>query len=231
MKNNTTISKILQEVINEEKVKEKAKKYKYEEKARKADVSTVLRYQLAGSIEECESLRELPAYGIKHGLVKIDYSTLSKKGKEIPYEIALELLEETMQKANRAKRRTLSKEYNRFVKCFDTTVWVDTKDKWDWTPYREGENGIKAHVSYQPTTGLPDKFSIGAIKIGDTTKLEEFCKNGKEDDCVLADRGGSQCRQVLPLGLCRTGFCYSHTRKGEIRKSCPARLYPRQQIC
>jgi hypothetical protein len=189
MKNNTIISKILQGVINEEKVKKIAKKYKYEETARKADVSTVLRYQLAGSIEECESLRELPFYGIKHGLTKLDYSTLSKKGKEIPYEIALEVMEETMRKANRAKRRALTKEYNRFVRCFDTTVWVDTKNKWSWSPYRAGGNGIKAHISYQPSTGLPDKFSIGAIKIGDTAKLEEFCKNGQEADCVLADRG------------------------------------------
>ena len=179
----------MQEVINEEKVKKIAKKYEYEEKARKATVSTVLRYQLAGSIEECESLRELAVYGIKHGLTKLDYSTLSKKGKEIPYEIALELLEETMQKANRAKRRALTKEYNRFVRCFDTTVWVDSKNKWNWAPYRESENGIKAHVSYQPSTGLPDKFSIGEIKIGDTAKLEEFCKNGKDSDCILADRG------------------------------------------
>ena len=120
---------------------------------------------------------------------KVNYSTLSKKYKEIPYEIALELLEDTMEKANRVKRRSLSSEYNRFVKCFDTTVWVDTRNRWKWTPYRQGENGIKAHVSYQPATGLPDKFSIGAIKIGDTAKLEEFCKNSREDDCVLADRG------------------------------------------
>jgi len=189
MKNHTIINKILQEVINEEKVKKIVEKYKDKDKARKAKVSTVLRYQLAGSIEESGSLRELPAYGMKHGLVKIDYSTLSKKGKEIPYEIALELLEERMKKANRGKRRRLSREYNRFIKCFDTTVWIDLRNKWNWAPYREGENGIKAHISYQPSTGLPDKFSIGEIKIGDTAKLEEFCKNGKEDDCILADRG------------------------------------------
>lgn len=189
MKNNTTVSKIMQEVINEEKVKKIAEKYNYEDKARKAKVHTVLQYQFAGSVEESESLRELPSYGIEHGLVKLDYSTLSKKGKEIPYEIALEVLEETMQQANRAKRRALSEEYSRFVRCFDTTVWVDIKNKWGWSPYRKGENGIKAHVSYQPSTGLPDKFSIGEIKIGDTAKLEEFCKNVQEGDCVLADRG------------------------------------------
>jgi hypothetical protein len=189
MKNNTIISKIMQEVINEEKVKKMAEKNKYGDKARKASVSTVLRYQLAGSIEECESLREMSVYGVKHGLAKLDYSTLSKKGKEIPYEISMEILEETMEKSNRGKRRAIVKEYNRFVRCFDTTVWVDTKNKWNWAPYREGENGIKAHISYQPSTGLPDKFSIGEIKIGDTAKLEEFCKDSQEADCVLADRG------------------------------------------
>ena len=70
MKNNNTINKMMQGVINEEKVKKLSTKHNYEETARKATVSVVLRYHLAGSIEECESLREVPSHGMKHGLVK-----------------------------------------------------------------------------------------------------------------------------------------------------------------
>jgi len=189
MKYNTTVSKILQEVIREKEIEEISKKHGYEEKARKARVSEIIRYQLSGAIEKSESYRDMETDGIKNGLLKVDYSTLSRKSKEIPYEIALEILEETMRKANRAKRRAITKEYSRFVRCFDTTVWVDTHKKWNWTPYQEGKNGIKAHISYHPSTGLPDKFNIGAIKVGDTAKLEEFCRRGEETDCILADRG------------------------------------------
>jgi hypothetical protein len=189
MKHNTTIQKIMQEVISEEKVKKITKECNYADTARKATVSTILRYHLVGAIESSASYRELEIYGAKHTGVTLDYSTLSKKGKEIPYEIALELMQGIMSKSNRAKRRAISRDYNRFIRCFDTTVWVDTHNRWKWTPYRANENGIKAHVSYRPETGLPDKFSIGAIKIGDGAKPEEFCKVSEDGDCVLADRG------------------------------------------
>ena len=189
MNNNTTIKKILQEIIQEKEVKEICRKINYEEKARKASVSCVLRYQLTGAIEKCVSYRELAIYGSSHISESLDYSTLSKKSKEIPYEISLELLERVMKRSNRAKRRQLTKEYNRFVRCFDTTRLIDTTNRWDWTPYEKKLNGIKVHVSYQPETGLPDSFSVGKIHVGDTAHLEEFCKGNDNATCVLADRG------------------------------------------
>ena len=189
MKYNTTISKILQEVIKEKEIEEMSEKHKYKEKARKAKVSTVLRYQMAGSMEESRSYRELEIDGMKHGLVKIDHSTLSRKGKEIPYEIAMDLLELTMERANRARKRKITKEYNRFIRAFDTTFLINQTGSWDWSPYRNGKSGIKAHVSYRPETGLPDKFNIGKVLVGDTEHLEEFCRNGADGDCILADRG------------------------------------------
>ena len=189
MRNNTTISKIMQEVIKEKEIKELCEKYKYEDKARKAKVSMVLQYQMSGAMEESASYRELEIDGRKNGLEKVDYSTLSKKGKEIPYRIALELLENTMAKANRSKRRKLTKEYSRFVRCFDTTRFVERNSKWKWANHQESCSEIKAHLSYCPETGLPDRFNIGEITVGDTEYLEEFCRNGGEADCTLADRG------------------------------------------
>lgn len=189
MKHNTTVSKILQEIIREKEIEELSEKHGYEDKGRKAKVTTMIRYHLSGAIEKSESYRAMEIDGMKNGLVETDYSTLSRKSKEIPYEISLELLVKTMERANRKQRRAITKEYNRFVRCFDTTVWVDTNKRWNWTPYQEGKNGIKAHISYQASMGLPDRFSIGAIKVGDTAKLEEFCQKGEETDCVLADRG------------------------------------------
>jgi len=189
MNNNTTISKILQEIIREKEMQESSKKYGYEEKARKATVKAVLEYHLAGAIEKCASYRELEIYGAKHTAVPLDYSTLSKKSKEIPYEIALELLERTMRESNRTKRRKLTKEYNRFVRSFDTTRFIAKRKSWNWTPYKDDKNGIKVHVSYQPESCLPDRVNVGKIHVGDTAHLEEFCKDGDDVSCVLADRG------------------------------------------
>ena len=189
MNNNTTIKKILQEVIKEKEIKEIARKYNYEDKARKASVSVLYQYQVTGAIEKSVSYRELSIYGASHGLPELDYSTLSKKGKEVPYELALELLERLMKRANRAKRRKLSREYNRFVRSFDTTRLIDSQKRWNWTPYEKELNGIKVHVSYQPETGLPDKFSIGKIHVGDTAHLEAFCEEKDDVSCVVADRG------------------------------------------
>jgi hypothetical protein len=189
MNNNTTISKILQEIIREKEMEAASKKYGYEEKARKATVSAVLRYHLSGAIGKCTGYRELEIYGAKHTGVSLDYSTLSKKSKEIPYEIAMDLLERTMTEANRTKRRKLTKEYNRFVRSFDTTRFIAKRESWKWTPYEGDKNGIKVHVSYQPESGLPDRFNVGKIHVGDTAHLEEFCQDGDDVSCVLADRG------------------------------------------
>jgi hypothetical protein len=188
MKNNTIVSEQLQVAFEEKTITEIASKHGYTEKARKATVHQVMCYQMAGAIEQCGSYRELEIYGSKHTGVKLDHSTLSRKCKEIPYEIAMTVLGETMEKSNRAKRRKLEKEYNRFIRIFDTTFLIDTKERWNWAPYRDGENGIKVHVSYQ-SGGLPDKINIGAATVGDTAHLEEFGKAGEETDCVLADRG------------------------------------------
>ena len=179
----------MQEIICEKEIREVTKKYRYEDVGRKASVSVMLGYHLSGAIEKCESYRELEIYGLKHTGVALDYSTLSRKSKEIPYEIALDMLELTMKKANRSKRRKLSKEYNRFVKSFDTTRLIDKHKRWSWAPYDGDKNGIKVHISYQPESGLPDKFSIGKIHVGDTAYLDGFCKDSDGTDCVLADRG------------------------------------------
>jgi hypothetical protein len=189
MNNNTTINKILQEVIVEKEIEELSEKHKYAETARKATASTVFRYQMAGSMEESSSYRELEIDGMKHGLVRLDHTTLSRKGKEIPYEIALDLLELTMERANRARKRKITKEYSRFVRAFDTTFLIDQTGRWGWSPYRDGKSGIKAHISYRPETGLPDKFNIGKVLVGDTEHLEEFCRDGADGDCIVADRG------------------------------------------
>ena len=189
MKHNTTISEILQEIIREKEIMEMSEKQGYEDAARKATVATMYRYQLSGAIEKSESYRDLEIDGMKNGLLRTDYTTLSRKSKEIPYEIALELLEGTMERCNRTKRRQVTKEYNRFVRNFDTTRFIAKRKSWSWTPYEGDKNGIKVHVSYQPESGLPDRFSIGKINVGDTEHVEDFCKNGTESDCVLADRG------------------------------------------
>lgn len=189
MKHNTTISEIMQEVICEKEIEEITKKQGYEEKARTAKVSVILGYQLCGAVEKSESYRELEIDGEKNGLRKVDYSTLSRKSKEIPYEITLELLELTMGRCNRSSRRQVTKEYNRFIRIFDTTRFVDLNSKWKWACHQDSCSEVKAHISYCAQTGLPDKFNIGQITVGDTEYLEDFCKNSTESDCILADRG------------------------------------------
>ena len=66
MKNNTTISNILQAVFQESEITELSQRNGYEEKARKATVTEIMRYQMAGAIEQCVSYRELEIYGNKH---------------------------------------------------------------------------------------------------------------------------------------------------------------------
>ena len=129
MKNNTTKNKIMQEVIKEKEIKELAEKYGYADSGRKLTVYSLCQYYMVSAIDEAKSQRDLASQGLINGLVKVHHTSISKKSKEVPYEIYLELCRSIIAKSNRAVRRKITPKYNRIVKAIDTTRVIESSGK------------------------------------------------------------------------------------------------------
>jgi hypothetical protein len=196
MNNNTPKNKILQEVISEKEIKEITTKYGYCDTGRKLTVYRLCQYYMVSAMEESKSQRELATQGKSHGLVKVDHTSLSKKSKEVPYEIYLELCGNIIAKSNRSVRRKVSREYNRIVKAIDSTRIIEPSNKWEWASYKQGHSGIKLHVSHLPESGLPSEIFVSEINVSDSSELTNF---GDSEACLLADRGFMSIQKMCEL--------------------------------
>jgi len=196
MKNNTTIQKILQEVKKEEEVKNLGEKYGYKEVGRKLTAYGLMQYYMGSSMLKATSFRELAETNEKLGLRKVDYSELSKKAKEVPYEIYLDLCKEIFAKRNREKRRTLTKDYNKIIEAVDSTRIIAKNGKYDWAMYKEGQSGIKIHVSYMPETKMPLKITPTEINVQDMTRIQDFYDRNM---CLVADRGYIDVKKMCEM--------------------------------
>lgn len=196
MKNNNTIQKILQEVISEKEIMEFGEKYNYEEVGRKLTAYGLMQYFMGSSIMKIKSYRELAETSTTLGLIKVDYSELSLKAKQVPYEIYLEACKEIFAKFNRDKRRDLTKEYNRVISAIDSTRVVAKTGKFDWAMYKEGQSGIKIHVAYMPQTKMPLKIVPTEINVQDMERIQDFYDRGM---CLVADRGYINVRKMCEM--------------------------------
>ena len=196
MNNNTTVQKILQEAIREKEIKELSAKYGYEEVGRKLTAYGLLQYFMGSSLLKIRSYRELAETSETLGLIKVDYSELSKKAKQVPYEIYLELCHEIFSRFNREKRRKLTKEYNKVIAAIDSTRIISKNGKFDWAMYKDGQSGIKLHVSYMPETKMPLKIVPTEINVQDVERIEEFYDR---NICLIADRGYINVRKMCEM--------------------------------
>lgn len=180
------IARILQEVGRQEEIEELEEKYGYKETGRKMTVRVLLQYFLLGAMLESRSYRELSIQGQEYKLKKVDYSTLSKKATEVPYEIYLDLFDVIFNKCNRNDKREIRSKYGRILKIIDSTRIIAAESKWIWGSYKNHKSGIKLHVSYLPGSGTPSQIEVSPIKVGDSLLLERFMEN---DTLLLCDRG------------------------------------------
>jgi hypothetical protein len=151
---------------------------------------------MGSAMLKIKSYRELAETSGTLGVTKVDYSELSKKAKEVPYEIYLELCRETFAKFNREKRRKLTREYNRVIAAIDSTRVVSKYGKFDWAMYKEGQSGIKLHVSYMPEAKTPLKIVPTEINVQDMERIEEFYDR---NICLVADRGYINVRKMCEM--------------------------------
>lgn len=186
MNNNNKISEIMQALISKTELEKICLKYGYEDTARKLTVHNLLKYFTLSAILESKSYRDLSLQGSMYNLVEVNYSTLSKKAKEVPFEIFLEVFHLIFEKCNRKDKRKIRSKYGRIIKIVDSTRIILDKSKWKWAEYEKGKSGLKFHTAYLLDSEIPCNLVVSPIKTGDSTVLEMF---EEQDTLLVCDRG------------------------------------------
>ncbi|HHY71915.1 MAG TPA: IS4 family transposase [Bacillus bacterium] len=153
MKKNTTFHNLFQKIVSEDEVNVIQDAIGYKDTARKLTVHILIHYLTCAAMNEFKSYRECADVGDKHGLPKVDHSTISKKAGHVDYKIMKELFHLVVSKCNRMTRRALK--ISKELLLVDSTTITVGKSRLPWALYHGERAGIKLHVSYTPLTEMP----------------------------------------------------------------------------
>lgn len=153
MKQFNTIKKLLSTLISNDELMEIVEKHHYEDVARKFHVEDLLDFFVAAALEKWAGYRDGTEIMASIGLSSVNYSTVSKKASEVPYEIFKDLFHLLVSKCNRARRRT--KVMKQALLLVDSTTITVGKNRLPWAPYHGERSGIKLHVAFTSETGMP----------------------------------------------------------------------------
>ncbi|MGE6371027.1 IS4 family transposase [Planococcus kocurii] len=153
MKQNTLFPNLIQKFITNEEVATLTELIGYEDTAQKFTVGKLIEYLVTAAASEWKGYRHCGDVGSSAWLVDVDHSTISKKMKELDYQLMKKAFALVVGKCNRATRRAL-KIPNRLLLVDSTTITVG-KSRLPWALYHGERSGIKLHVSYTPETNMP----------------------------------------------------------------------------
>ena len=183
MAKNTMIFTLLQNFISQEEIYQILTDCGFKDTARKCDVPTLLNYLVGAATFEWKSLRHASDVAIEKGLKSVDYSTLSKRLGELNYLIVKRIYELIVSRLNRATRRKLK--LKKELLAIDSTTITVGKNRLPWALYHGERSGIKLHVSFTNSTGMP-------LQVVETTGLKHDGPIGiKLEDkrfIIVADR-------------------------------------------
>lgn len=145
MKKSTSISNIMQLVIPKEKLSPFLQELKYVDVGRKLTVYDLFLFLAEASFQQWGGYRDGEARMGLCGLRPVDHSTLSKKAKDVPFELFKQLLNLMIQLCNRSTRRRLGIPQDLLL--VDSTKITVGKERLPWAPLKGKRAGIKLHVS------------------------------------------------------------------------------------
>ena len=204
MAKNTTIFTLLQNFISQEEIDGILAEFSFEDTARKCDVPTLLNYLVGAAAFEWKSLRYASDVAIEKGLKPVDYSTLSKRLGELYYLIVKRIFELIVSRLNRAARRKLK--LKKELLAIDSTTITVGKNRLPWALYHGERSGIKLHVSFTNSTGMP-------LQVVETTGLKHDGPIGVELEdkgfIIVADRAFiNEVTEILEIA--RTKYKITH---------------------
>ena len=181
MKQDTMFPNLIQKFLTEEEIAVLTELVGYQDTARKLTVGKLIEYLVTAAASQWKGYRHCGDVGASAGLVDIDHSTLSKKMKELDYQLMKQAFALVVDKCNQATRCAL-KIPKRLLLVDSTTLTVG-KNRLPWALYHGERLGIKLHVSYTPETRIP-------VNVTETAGLVHDGPIGEK----LADRRFFWCR-------------------------------------
>ncbi|MGN7479540.1 IS4 family transposase [Solibacillus silvestris] len=143
----------------------------FEDTARKCDVPKLLNYLVDAAAFEWKSLRSASDVATEKELKFVDYSTLSKRLDELNYLIVKRIFELIAGRLNRAAKHKIK--IKKELLAIDSTTITVGRNRLPWALYHEDCSGIKLHVSFTNSTGMP-------LQVVETISLKHDGPVGKE---------------------------------------------------
>lgn len=135
------------------------------------------------AVNEWKSFRHGADVAPDFGLPSIDYSTISKKAKDVPFEIFKDLFALACSRCNRNIRRKLN--FPKELLLVDSTTITVGKTRLLWAPYHGERAGVKLHTALNLAAGIPKKVIETTGLQHDSPVLDELIDN----TCIIvADR-------------------------------------------
>lgn len=153
LNHHSTFPNILQKVIVNDELQAILEAVGYIDTGRKLDVLALLHYLTSAAVHEWTGYRHSATEGGRYGLPEVDHSSLSKKASHVPYEIVKTLFHTVVSMCNRSTRRALNLDKDLLV--IDSTTITVGESRLPWAVYHGKRAGVKLHVAYTPSTGMP----------------------------------------------------------------------------
>ncbi|WP_308635229.1 hypothetical protein [Paenibacillus silvisoli] len=145
MQKSTMFSTILQSIMTKDEVLPFVKQLGYNDTARKFTVYDLFMFLAQSALQQWDGYRDGEKRMHTTGLAPIHYSTISKKAKEVPFELFKQLLHLMISKCNRPTRRNLR--IPKQLLIADSTKITVGMGRLPWAPLKGERAGIKLHVS------------------------------------------------------------------------------------
>lgn len=190
MKKSTSISNILQLVIPKEKMLPLLEELKYVEVGRIFTVYDLFLFLAEASFQQWDGYRDGEQRMGLSGLRTVDHSTLSKKAKDVPFELFKRMLDLMIQLCNRATKRKLGIPKDLLV--VDSTKITVGIGRLPWAPLKGEKAGIKLHVSLLADQGQLHKVTETT---GNTPDLNRCADVVDSRFILVADRAYGKHKQ------------------------------------
>jgi len=175
MKNFSMIFECVQAFLSKDEINSILEDLKYAETSRKLDVQNLLNHWIAASMDGWRSFRDGEIRSKACDLNHVDFSTFSKKAKDVPFEFFKRAFSLILSKANRTVRRSVASETRKII-AVDSTTMTFGKSKLPWAKYHGEKSGVKLHVHYDVASGMPVKAeeTTGLVHDGSVSKYDTF---------------------------------------------------------
>lgn len=158
-----------------------------------------------GQLNHCHSLREIclgidpsPEFlsdiGLQQSPSKSGMSAGNMKRNYQVFEgLYYDLLSRYRQELSRRPEYKVIEEIkNRHIKIIDATIMSVCLKLFSWAEYRTAKGGIKAHVSLDEASMLPEIINITEAKLSDRRGVDDF--RYPRDTIIVDDRGYFDCK-------------------------------------